>query len=65
MYHSVHNRRTLSAMLSPADIARIKTEIEKLEKALSGCTDSGLRAQIIAWIEKEKTKLADGTTKGS
>jgi hypothetical protein len=52
-------------MLSPAEVDRIKAEIEKLEKALRRCTDGGIRGQIITWIEKEKRKLTDEAEKGS
>jgi hypothetical protein len=52
-------------MASPGETDRIKAEIEKLEKALRQCTDGGVRGQFIAWIEKEKSKLAEGTKKGS
>ena len=38
-------------MLSPEDIAKIKAEIEKLEKDLSSCNDSGVRKLITAWIQ--------------
>jgi hypothetical protein len=52
-------------MLSPAEAERIKAEIEKLEKALRECRDGGIKVQIIAWIEKEKSKLAEETKRGS
>jgi hypothetical protein len=44
-------------MLSPAEIATIRAEIERLEKARKDCTDSGLRKWIEAVIEKQKKKL--------
>jgi len=47
-------------MLSPAEIATVRDEIERLEKAHKDCTDSGLRRWIEAEIEKQKQKLASG-----
>ena len=44
-------------MLSREEIANIKAEIERLEKALAECNDSGLQKQIEAWIEDQKNKL--------
>ena len=44
-------------MLSEAEVAIIRAEIEKLEKALQECGDSGIRNLIIIWIEDEKKKL--------
>jgi hypothetical protein len=48
-------------VISPAERKRLNKDIEILEKALKQCTDSGLRHQIIAWIEREKKRLAEGT----
>jgi hypothetical protein len=48
-------------MISSVAMARLKTHIEILEKALAVCTDSGLGRQIAAWIDLEKKKLANGT----
>lgn len=45
-------------MLSPMEIAKIKAEIEALEKAFRNCADSGLRKVIEDWIESSKQKLA-------
>ncbi|MFY9979208.1 MAG: hypothetical protein WAK22_13345 [Candidatus Sulfotelmatobacter sp.] len=45
-------------MLSPGEIARIKAEIERLEKLREECVDSGIRKRIEDWIESEKKKLA-------
>jgi hypothetical protein len=50
----------IAAMLSRAEIAKIKAEIEALEKARENCTDSGIRKLIDAWIEEQKKKLAAG-----
>jgi hypothetical protein len=44
-------------MLSRGDVATIRAEIERLEKALKGCTDGGIRDRIERWIEEEKKKL--------
>jgi hypothetical protein len=46
------------AMLSPGEMAFIKAEIERLEKARQECNDSGLQKVIDAWIEEEKKKLS-------
>jgi len=47
-------------MLSPAETAKIKADIERLEKARDQCTDTGIRKLIEAWIEEQKQKLASG-----
>jgi len=47
-------------MLSPAEIATIRAELERLEKARKDWTDSGLRKWIEGAIEKQKQKLASG-----
>jgi hypothetical protein len=44
-------------MLSRGEVAIIEAEIERLEKALSESTDSGIRDRIKAWIKEEKKKL--------
>jgi hypothetical protein len=44
-------------MLSRGDVALIRAEIERLEKARKECTDSGLQKRIDAWIEEQKRKL--------
>jgi hypothetical protein len=44
-------------MLSRGDVASIRAEIERLEKALNKCTDGGIRERIKVWIEEEKKKL--------
>jgi hypothetical protein len=49
-------------MLSPAEIAMIRAEIGRLEKARKDCTDSGLRKWIEAAIEKQKEKLASSNS---
>ena len=44
-------------MLSAKEIARIRADIQRLEKARDECTDSGIRKRIEAWIEHEKRTL--------
>jgi hypothetical protein len=51
--------RTLSRMLSPGEIAQIRSEIKRLNQALKECRDDGIRKRIIAWIEEQKKKLAE------
>lgn len=48
-------------MLKPEEVAVIKAEIDRLEKALKDCSDSSLRKWIEAAIEKQKQKLASDT----
>jgi hypothetical protein len=50
-------------MLSRGEVAIIKAEIERLEKALKDCTDGGIRDRIKAWIEEEKKKLVGDDSK--
>jgi hypothetical protein len=50
-------------MLSPEDIARIRTEIERLEKLRTDCTDKGIRERIEAWIGAEKKNLESDQSK--
>jgi hypothetical protein len=47
-------------MLSPAKVAQIEAEIEKLELALRACSDSGLQAAIESRIKTLKQELANG-----
>jgi|HubBroStandDraft_5_1064220.scaffolds.fasta_scaffold03208_9 hypothetical protein len=44
-------------VLSPEEVATIKAEIERLEKARRDCNDGGIRKRIDAWIEEHKEKL--------
>lgn len=53
MCSSVHSW----AMLSRGDVAIIRAEIERLEKARRECTDIGLQKRIDTWIEEQKQKL--------
>ena len=46
-------------MLSRGEVAIIRAEIERLEKALRECTDGGIQDQIKAWIKEEKKKLRE------
>ena len=46
--------------MEATEIARIRAELERLEKALKNCADSGLRKWIEGAIEKQKQKLASG-----
>jgi hypothetical protein len=48
-----------SVMLLGADIARIKAEMERLEKLRTECTYRTILKRIDAWIEAEKKKLAE------
>jgi hypothetical protein len=50
-------------MLSRADIARIKADIENLEKSRDSCADSGIRKQIELWIEQQKKNLGGKMTR--
>jgi hypothetical protein len=45
------------AMLSRGDVAIIRAEIERLEKARRECTDTSLQKRIDTWIEEQKQKL--------
>ena len=52
-------------MLSPGAKAQIKAEIERLEELRKVCNDAGIQRAIQGWIEEQKKKLAEGTTKDS
>ncbi len=51
-------------MLSREEMAQIKAEIKRLEKARDECTDTGTRERIEAWIEEQKKALATGAKPG-
>ena len=51
-------------MLSPTEIATIRAELERLEKARKDRIDSGLTRWIETEIEKQKQKLASGNNPG-
>jgi len=53
-------------MISRTEVADIRAEIERLQKARQECTDSGVQRQIDAWIEEQKRKLvAEDGSKGT
>ena len=43
--------------MEATELATIRAEIERLEKALKNCADGGLRKWIEAVIEEQKKKL--------
>jgi hypothetical protein len=43
-----------AVMLSGGEVAIIRAEIARLEKALGECTDGGIRERIKTWLEEEK-----------
>jgi hypothetical protein len=49
--------------MTPEEITRIRAEIERLERLLEECADSGIQKVIEAWIEAEKKKLNSGRQK--
>jgi hypothetical protein len=50
-------------MLSPGEIATIRDEIKRLEKAYENCNDGGIRRRIDAWINEQKQKLESEQSK--
>jgi hypothetical protein len=50
-------QRTLPAMLSAAEIAKIKADIAWLQKCHDSSVDSGIRQLIEDWIADLKEKL--------
>jgi hypothetical protein len=46
-----------SEMLTPEAIAKIRSEIERLEQLRKECSDGGIRERIEGWIKAEKEKL--------
>jgi hypothetical protein len=46
-------------MLSPAEVARIKKDVSRLEKDLDAYTDSGLRKVIQNWLGEARKKLVE------
>ena len=44
-------------MIPRNEVAVIRSEIQRLEKARNDCTDSGLQQRIDVWIEEHKQKL--------
>lgn len=47
-------------MLSPQEVAIIRAEIERLEKARKEFTDGSIQRLIDDWIEEQRRKLAAG-----
>jgi hypothetical protein len=47
------------------EMAMIRAELERLQKALKNCADSGLRKWIEGAIEKQKQKLTSGNNPDS
>jgi hypothetical protein len=41
-------------MLSSGEIAKIRAEIKRLEKARENCNDGGIQKRIEAWIKEQK-----------
>jgi hypothetical protein len=53
-------------MISRTEVAVIRAEIERLQKAHCECTDTGAQKRIDAWIEEQKQKLvAEDSSKGT
>ena len=50
-------------MLSPGEIAQIRAEIERLERARDECRDSSIRELIDGWIKEQKKKLESEQSK--
>ena len=50
--------------MEATEIATIRAELERLERALKNCADSGLRKWIEGAIEKQKQNLASGNNPG-
>jgi len=60
-------RRVDFSPISRTNVAAIRAEIERLQKALQECTDSGVQGQVDAWIEEQKRKVVaeDGSQRDS
>lgn len=54
---NIHSSMKGRFMLSPGDVAIIRAEIDRLEKARRECIDGGLPKQIEVWIDQQKRKL--------
>jgi hypothetical protein len=53
-------------MISRNDVSVIRAEIERLQKARTECTDSGVQKRIDDWIEEQKRKLVpEDSSKGT
>jgi hypothetical protein len=44
-------------MIARSDVAVVRAEIQRLQKARDECTDSGVQKRIDVWIEEQKRKL--------
>jgi hypothetical protein len=53
--------RTVTTMLSPDEITKLKAEIQRLETASQVWTDSGIKQRIDEMIRELKKKLATET----
>ena len=51
------DQREKTNMLSREELAVIRAEIERLEKARDACNDSGIRKQIDFWIGEQRQML--------
>jgi hypothetical protein len=51
------------AMLSREEVAKIRGEIERLEKLRENCNDGGIKKSIDSWIEEQKKKLSEDKPK--
>lgn len=53
-------------MIPRNEVAAIRSEIERLQKARHECADTGLQKRIDMWIEEQKRKLVgEGRSKAS
>ena len=50
-------------MLSPGEIAKIRADIERLEKARENWNDGSIRKRIEGWIKEQKQKLESEQSK--
>lgn len=52
-----------SSMLSPGEIAKIRAEIKRLERARENCNDGGIQKWIEGWIKEQKQRLESEQSK--
>jgi hypothetical protein len=57
LLYGIAQLRYLGGVTSSDEVAKLKAEIEMLEKARESCTDSGIREQIDIWLEAHKKTL--------
>jgi hypothetical protein len=50
-------------MLSPGEIATLRNEIKRLEKAGENWNDGGIRKRIEGWIKEQKQKVESKQSK--